>query len=51
MTSITTAIFALKTRYFLITQQIGMVIVNTKAVAISAVIVHRNPNVQRARIM
>ena len=51
MTSITTAIFALKIRCFLIAQQIGMAIVNTKAVDIFAVIVLRNLNAQKAKIM
>ncbi len=50
MMSITTAIFALKIRCFLIAQQIEMAIVNTKAVDIFAVIVPRNLNAQKAKI-
>lgn len=49
--SITTAIFALKIKCFLIAQQIEMAIVNTKAVDIFAVIVPRNLNAQKAKIM
>ena len=45
MTSITTAIFALKIKCFLIAQQIEMVIVNTKATGIFAVIVSKNRKV------
>ena len=51
MTSITTAIFALKIKCFLIAQQIGMAIENTKAVDIFAVIVSKNLNAQKATIM
>ena len=51
MTSITTAIFTLKIRHFLIAQQIGMAIVNTKAMDIFVVIVPRNLNVQKAKNM
>ena len=51
MMSITTAIFALKIKCFLIAQQIEMAIVNTKAVDIFAVIVPRNLNAQKAKIM
>ena len=38
-------------RCFLIAQQIGMVIENTKAVDIFAVIVPRNRNAQKVKIM
>ena len=51
MMSITTAIFALKIKCFLIAQQIEMAIVNTKAVDIFAVIVPRNLNAQKAKIL
>lgn len=51
MMSITTAIFALKIKCFLRAQQIEMAIVNTKAVDIFAVIVPRNLNAQKAKIM
>jgi len=51
MTSITPAIFALKIKCFLIAQQIEMVIVNTKAMGIFAVIVYKNLNAQKATIM
>lgn len=51
MMSITTAIFALKIKCFLIAQQIEMAIVNTKAVDIFAVIVPRNLNAQKAKLM
>ena len=45
------AIFALKIKCFLIAQQIGMAIVNTKAVDIFAVIVPRNLDAQKVKSM